>query len=67
MAIPTANTFFPSKSTADKTKIQTSLDILAAGAHKDTVLSGATQLGAQMGGADRDQLMSIVRQQLAAR
>jgi len=67
MAKPTATTFFPAKSSADKTRIQSMLDKLAAGADRSVVLSEATALGAQMSGDDRAQLMGIVYQQLADR
>lgn len=67
MAKPTATTFFPAQSTADKNKVQGMLDKLAAGSDRHAVLADASILGRNMSGNDRDQLMSIVYQQLDAR
>ena len=64
---PTAATFFAAQTAANKTKIQSMLDSIAAGDHRDKILSEATGLGAQMSAADREQLVSMAYQQLAAR
>ena len=67
MGKPTAATFFAAKSTADKNKIQALLDRVAGTADRAEVLAHATILCSTLGGDDRDQLMSIINQQLAAR
>ena len=64
---PTAATFFASRPAADRTKIQTMLDSIAAGAPRDKILSEVTVLGSQMSAFDREQLVSMAYQQLAAR
>ena len=64
---PTATTFFASQTTANKTKIQDILDAIAAGASREKVLCDVTGLTSQMNAVDRNQLVSMVYQQLAAR
>lgn len=67
MAKPTANTFFAASSSTNKTKIQAALDGIAAGDHRDKVLSNLNGITGQLGGAERDQLVSMVYQQLSER
>lgn len=64
---PTAATFFASRPASDRTKIQGLLDSIAAGAARDKVLSEVTNLGASMSAADREKLVDMAYQQLAAR
>jgi len=64
---PTAATFFAQQTTANKNKIQAVFDSITAGASRDAILSNVTALGSQMSAADREQLVSMAYQQLAAR
>lgn len=64
---PTAATFFASQTTTNKTQIQAILDALAAGKHRDDILAAATGLSSQMNAVDREQLNSMVYQQLSTR
>lgn len=67
MPKPTATTFFASRSNADKAKIQGVFDAIERGSSRDKILSELSGLTSQMGGAERDQLVSMVYSQLAAR
>lgn len=64
---PTAATFFASQAAGNRTKIQAILDAIAAGSPREKVLSEVSGLTSQMNQVDRDQLVSMVYQQLAAR
>jgi hypothetical protein len=64
---PTAATFFAQTTAANKTKIQAVLDAIAAGAARDKILSEVTGLGSQLNAVDREQLVNMTYQQLAAR
>lgn len=67
MPKPTAATFFAQSTTANKNKVQAVLDSIAAGAAREKILSEVTSLGAQMNAVEREQLVSLAYQQLAAR
>lgn len=64
---PTATTFFASSSTATKTKIQSVLDSIDAGASRDAVLCAVNGLSSQMSAADRDLLVSMAYSRLDGR